>query len=379
MVSVDSRHAAFTLGASLRAASARFAAGDPSAFSSPTREVSVYVGALLPFRANLTAGFSGARELGGEYVERTTISAHRVLFRRVNVSLVGAWANTRLGRRYESSANVSVPLGSRSSATAGYVSGSGAAVSAQQSLPLGPGFGYRAQLQAGGVPALLAGEWQGDHGTVMVESEQLNGRPSSRATVAGSLAVIDERVHFGRPITDAFAVVDLPRGSRLPVFLNNQYVGRTDSSGRLLVPGLASYDSSELRIDTSQSPLDFGVDADSFTVRPAVRGGALVRFVTRELHAVRGRFLLRDGQRTIIPAYGEAVLPDTRERSPHGAQGEFYFEQAPAASTPPVVDYLGERYSCAPLPDGISGQGLPRDAGVVICTAIRAANAGEGP
>ncbi len=377
MVSVDSRRAAFSLGASLRAASVRFAQGNPSAFAAPTREMSVYAGTLLPYGANVTAGFSGARDLGGEAIQRTTVAAHRVWFQRVNVAVTGALATTRLGRHYETSASLAIPLGPRSSATAGYVTGSGAAVAVQQSLPAGPGFGYRAQLQAGGAPALMAGEWQGDHAVVRVEADRLNGRHSSRATMAGSLAVIDRRVHLGRPITDAFAVVDLPRGARLPVFLNNQYVGRTDGNGRLFVPGLASYDASELRIDSSASPLDLAIDADTFTVRPAVRGGALVRFATRELQAVTGRFLVQLGQRTIVPAFGEAYLPDTGERSPIGALGEFYFEQAPPGATPPTVEYLGERYACAALPAAGSSQGVPRDAGVVLCTAVRSALAGD--
>lgn len=110
-----------------------------------------------------------------------------------------------------------------------------------------------------------------------------------RASASGSLLLLESGVHAMRAAPDAFALVQTDGVAGVPVRLENRLVGRTDASGRLLVPDLLSHQRNRIAIDTADLPLDLRPDLTELSVAPASRTGARVSFRIRKvrpLHAI---------------------------------------------------------------------------------------------
>ena len=102
--------------------------------------------------------------------------------------------------------------------------------------------------------------------------------------LAGSLVVMDGSVFAANAVNDAFVLVktDYPN---INVRYENQSMGRTDSDGYLLVPGISSYYPAKYDIDTMDLPAD--MTASRVEQRFAVKrqSGYLLNFPIEKLRA----------------------------------------------------------------------------------------------
>ncbi len=98
----------------------------------------------------------------------------------------------------------------------------------------------------------------------------------------GAIAVAGGGVFATNRIDDAFAVVDVGAPD-VDVQFQNRPVGKTDGQGRILVPGLNSYEPNTVSIDPKNLPVDADVPATKEVVVPADRSG-----VVREVRGVGG-------------------------------------------------------------------------------------------
>jgi outer membrane usher protein len=73
-------------------------------------------------------------------------------------------------------------------------------------------------------------------------------------------------------------VSGLPRRPRHGRRCARRPIGETDSNGRLLVPGLRSYESNKLAIDPRNLPVDADIATTQDIVAPADRAGVRVNF-----------------------------------------------------------------------------------------------------
>ncbi len=78
----------------------------------------------------------------------------------------------------------------------------------------------------------------------------------------------------------------------VPVLYENRPIGTTDSSGKLLVPSLLSYQNNRLTVDSTRLPADIDVGQTSVVVRPPDRSGVTVKFAIKKVargfaHAAR--------------------------------------------------------------------------------------------
>jgi len=130
--------------------------------------------------------------------------------------------------------------------------------------------------------------------------------------LSGSVAAVDGGVFFASPINDAFAVVDVGAPG-VPVMYQNRPVGTTGKDGKLLVPGLVSYEKNRVSIDPTKLPLDKIVDNTASVVSPARRAGVVVKFGD---HTQGGSALVtfRDGAGAFLPlASSGKTAPDAPE------------------------------------------------------------------
>jgi outer membrane usher protein len=272
-------------------------------------------------------------------------------------------------------ASLSVLLGARAVATAGANQlGDGVVhsiVTAQKSLPLGTGIGYRFEGQTATDGTQTArGEFQvqGRHGLISLREDSVQGVETASAELSGSLVAAGGQLRFGRTITEGYAVVQVEDNPGVRVYVNNQLAGRTGRGGSIVVPDLLPYYANPVRIADEDIALEYQLERTTAVVAPPNRGPALVRFSAKLFRGVSGRIVLIDGGKRIVPAYGDVSVdlqtPEP-QTSPLGEHGEFYLENVQAGTVPLSITF-GD-ISCQTTVDVPKEIRIAVDVGEVTC------------
>jgi outer membrane usher protein len=224
-------------------------------------------------------------------------------------------------------AGASMPLGSWGSGSAGVTADhNGIAATASVSRPVKaePGsFGWRAQVQQGeethGQATL---SYRAEFLDAEARAAQIGDATQADISVEGALVLADGGLFATRRIEDAFAVADVGTAD-VPVFLDNQPVGKTGTSGKLLVTGLHSYEKNRISIDAENLPIDADVPETTLTVVPAERSGAIARFGV-ERTTDSALVIFRDATGAYLPAGAEVALEGGEAPFVIGYDGQAY-------------------------------------------------------
>ncbi|MBI3304116.1 MAG: fimbrial biogenesis outer membrane usher protein [Deltaproteobacteria bacterium] len=336
-------------------------------------ETAVFAGVQVGPRLSLTAQFASSQFRDAGRTDRLTLAATVRL--SATVSLIGTATriHTTAGQdNLEGFAGLSFILGPYTTTSVAHTQRAGSSaqrVEVQQSLPAGPGFGFRVSGQRGeseGAGALV--QYQNAFGRFEASYDHAKGSDVTTLTAVGGLAVIGDGVFLSRRLDNSFALVDVPGIEGVRVFRDHQEVGRTGTSGKLLVPNLLPYYGNVIGIADADVPLDRAIDAVESTVAPPVRGGAVVRFPVRRIQSVSGALIVRVGNRDVVPAYGTLVVTSDGRRleSPLGGRGEFFLEDLPAGQYPATADF---REGSCTLTLEVPSQGGSVELGTLRCTA----------
>lgn len=101
-----------------------------------------------------------------------------------------------------------------------------------------------------------------------LEFEQDDEDGDVRLGMAGSLALVDGKFGLSRPLGRAFGLVDLPGYPDVKVYLDNREAGRTDQSGRLVLPSLRPYQANKVHLAVEDLPFDAKVVAGDVVAVP---------------------------------------------------------------------------------------------------------------
>jgi outer membrane usher protein len=276
--------------------------------------------------------------------DRASVTASTRLGGRFNLSLTLAHAQvSRVPVDNSVFLALTVALGLRTTATASVAyerRGTTEAVQIQRSLPYGEGLGYLVQGSAGAQAVSLADvQYQGRYGLYEVDVIHTPGNTDTTVSASGALVAIGGRVLPTRPIQDSYALIRVPGLAGVTGTLSHQDVGKTDAQGDLLVPNLLSYYGNELGINDQDIPIAYSVTTTDRVVAPAYRGGAVVAFPVKKLQAFTGTLEVREGDKVIVPAYGDLALTahGATVESPLGGRGEFYLENPPPSGDATVT------------------------------------------
>lgn len=156
----------------------------------------------------------------------------------------------------------------------------GLALNATQSLPSQGGLGWRASLSQGDGQNGGQGEldYLGRYGQVQAGAYDLGGTRYGYGGAMGSLVLMGGDVFAARQINTGFAVVSAEGVAGVPVSLQNNPVGVTDSKGMLLVTPLNAYQNNKLSIDPMGLPADMRISRVNADATPTDRAGTLVKF-----------------------------------------------------------------------------------------------------
>lgn len=270
-------------------------------------------------------------------------------------------------------ATLAVPLGSATSASAGFErtrpsggrADSLATLALQKSLPLGEGYGYRLQERGENLYGSFA--LAGPVGTYEVEAVRPEaGDTATRISARGGLGSAGGHVFASREITDSFAVVKVADFPGVRVLQDHQVAARTDDDGYAVLPRLRAYDRNPIGIDPMDLPFDSRLGSLQINATPYYRSGVYVDFPVRRIRAATLRVVLEDG--SDLPSGALARVAGHSEAFPVALRGEAYLEGLEEKSRV-VFSWKGQ--SCEidlSLPKG--DPPLP-DLGTHVCKGIR--------
>lgn len=154
--------------------------------------------------------------------------------------------------------------------------------------------------------------WTTTRGSYALGYAGIDGRGAASIAAQTAFAFVDGRGYWSRPIRDSFAIVDTGGVAGVRVLRENQFVGRSDASGHLLLTDLQPFQRNRLAIDDRDLPIALGIAQGNLSVAPPAGAGIAVRFEVDQ--RVQLRLRLVDEQGRAIPAgaalwHGTEPLP----------------------------------------------------------------------
>jgi outer membrane usher protein len=333
------------------------------------------VSSRLFSRGSITAAWQRTTYHGDPRpLESVTVTAPWQITSRVQV--MATLGRTRIDGRVGTSAFIGLSLSMKQQVTASIgaqrLDGRTSAIaSLQRSLPVGPGYGYRVQADAGDGRHVSADlQYQTRVGRYEVRQASLDQDAGAVAFSAqGAIVAIGGGWHPSRPVDESYALVRVPDADHVRAYVSNLEVGRTNRNGELLVPNLLAYYGNRLSIAPEDVPLDRSIVRNELTIAPPWHGGAVALFALgREWRGTGRLVVVREGRET-VPAYGrlEVRANGVVAESPLGEQGEFYLESLPPGSHQAVVEL--EESTCTFILEVQTSNVPVVDLGVLRCIA----------
>jgi outer membrane usher protein len=220
---------------------------------------------------------------------------------------------------------VTIPFGKHSSISLSGASAGTGQAQAQRSAPQVGDWGYDAYVSAGnGTHIFAQGQYKSPVGLFTAGVDRSAGQTTVRLEAQGALSFVDHALFPSNWVYDSFAVVDTSPIAHVHVQQENRDVGRTNSSGRLLVPDMRSYELNHITIEPTDIPADVTVDIAVRDIRPRDLSGVVVKFPIKFSHAALLRLVDEAG--VPLPLGSAATLKATGAVVPIGFDGDAYVE-----------------------------------------------------
>ncbi|WP_386066833.1 fimbria/pilus outer membrane usher protein [Tahibacter sp. UC22_41] len=198
-------------------------------------------------------------------------------------------------------------------------------LSLQKPPPAGPGWGYRVETALERSDTRADVSLRTSVADLSLELQQAAGGNAWRAGIEGALVYLDGHGYASRRLGDAFAVLDTGAAPGVSLYRENQFMGRSDAGGRLLVPELRPYEANQVALEPRELPPDVEAEHDRLQLRPYRGGGIVAGFGVRESAERDVELQLADG--SAAPLGSRLYVDD----APRGTVG--YGGLAHAAST----------------------------------------------
>jgi outer membrane usher protein len=231
---------------------------------------------------------------------------------------------------------VTIPFSRRSSVNVVATSDGSAQVQVQQSAAEIGQWGYQA-FASGGNSNHEFGQLQykSPVGLFTAGVDYNAGVTTVRAESQGAFSFIDKALFPSNTIYDSFAIVDTAPMHHVRVLQENREVGRTDSSGRLLVPDMRSFDLNHIAIEPVDIPPDATIDVATHQFRPQDLSGVVVKFPVKVSHGALLKLVDEKGEP--IPLGSTGKLRTTDVAVPVGYDGNAYVVDLDRSNTLDIV------------------------------------------
>lgn len=221
---------------------------------------------------------------------------------------------------------LTIPFGKRNSISASVASSGSGQVEVQQPAPLIGDWGYQGFLSAGdSTHAFAQGQYKSSVGLFTAGVDSDEGVTTLRVESQGAVSFVDKGLFPSNTIYDSFAIVDTSPMAHVHVTQENRDVGSTNSSGRLLVPDMRSFDLNHVAIDPADIPAEASISNVKREFRPQDRSGVVVKFPIKFSHGALLRLVDEAG--VAVPLGSTATLWATGTVVPVGYDGDAYVEE----------------------------------------------------
>src|SRR5262245_30993029 len=327
----------------------------------------ISVGIPLPFdKSSLNFGFIHLDMYDRKRSEIVNVSYSRPIIWDATVHVT---AFTDLADRKNSGifAGISVPLGEQISGSSGVNSAGGRTngyIDIAKTMQPEPGrYGWRVRDAEGANPYRNASAtYRSSVAQFGGEVRQVGSSVGGSLQAQGAVAVMDGGVFMSNRIDDAFAVVDAGLAG-IEVLYENRPVGKTNTTGKILIPGLRSYQKNQVAID----PRDLPINAEALTtqnvVAPTDRGGVVVRFGAKNDND-SAMVILTDKDRKPLAVGSSVRLENSEETFVVGYDGQAYLKGLGATNTAVVTTEAGECRATFPFAPDKDNQVV---VGPVVC------------
>jgi len=212
-----------------------------------------------------------------------------------------------------------------------------ASVNFSQNAPTGEGWGYNfgIQQQNQGTDYTAWTQNKRQHGQIdvsMMHRDYSNSTDTNwQASWSGALAYAGGNYAFTRPISQSFAVVQLPQIADVGVLHNGSLVGQTDADGTLFLPDLASYGFHQISLEQNDIPIQYSLERLQKENLSGNNDGRVVTFNARQVAAISGQLHFSDGH----PASNQLITVETDAGQvilQTAMDGRFYSEELSAGN-----------------------------------------------
>ena len=245
-----------------------------------------------------------------------------------------------------------------------------------QSAPSAGGLGWRAQAQHSidngdnddSSRGLAELNYLGRYGQIQAGISSSDSNYSTYASGNGSVVMMGGGVFAARQINDGFAVVSTDGVADVPVLLQNNVIGTTNSRGLLLISPLNAYQDNKIGIDPMDLPADLRIDQVSMSATPTDRAGTLVAFGITEARSAS--VILKDSNDEFIPI-GSQVRLLSKVGTPAaivGFDGEVYLDTLDEQNILEVTIPSGDRCQVS-FDYQKQGDGIPL-IGPLVCQKV---------
>lgn len=230
-------------------------------------------------------------------------------------------------------AQVIVPFGTRSNATAGLRTNGNVRsqrIGLQMNPPAGPGYGYRLEAgrEAGDRSGVAEMQLQGAAAQLDLQAQRYGDAQAATARLAGSVLLSGDGLGLSRREPGSYAIVHVGAPD-VPVYHDGQLTAYSGGNGDAIIGGLRPYERNRLAIQPGDVPLSVQPHALQADLIPGRREVMNVDFGFQPTHYVTGQ--LRTAPGTFVPVGARLAIVGMAD-TVVGADGRF-FATAPASGT----------------------------------------------
>lgn len=221
-----------------------------------------------------------------------------------------------------------------------------------KNAPVGEGYGYRLTASQVNNPESSASfvnpfvQINGKYGIYSAEYRgQYEGSGTTEAyqvSASGGIVYVGNTIGLTRPVYDSFGLVKVADLKGIEVSQNNQFIGTTNSAGKVLIPSMNSFSDNYISINDKNIPLNYTAHYITREVSPPYRSGSFIAFDVTKVQGMTGTLHVRS-KGIEVPVEFEEVIVSVNGRtfnSPTGKGGEFYLENIPPGTYPATCKYM---------------------------------------
>jgi outer membrane usher protein len=202
-----------------------------------------------------------------------------------------------------------------------------------KNTPVGPGYGY--ELQTTQYNTHNNGQYSNNYqatynlNTLHIDTSMSLARQGYttlyQANATGAIIYIDKGFYFSPQVQGSFALAETPKLSNVNIYYNNQFIGKTNASGNVIIPNLNPYTDNKVTVHPAELPIDTEIEATEVDPVPYANQGVIIKF---PIHKIRPVFFrLNQANKINVPVGAKVYLNGDKKNYYVGYDGEVYLPQ----------------------------------------------------